>query len=725
MGKPVAGADVELSANGRHYSVHTGQDGSFSIKAPVSREASVTVHAAGFSPAKYRIQAYESLKISLALAGSAQHIVVTATRSPLGPGESADAVQVLPRHALQQSAAISFGDRLRQVTGLSFFRRSSTLVANPTSQGVSLRGLGSTSASRTLVLANGIPISDPFGGWIYWDQIPSLAISNVDIVSGGVSSLYGSSAIGGVINVMEREPTSTAYALDAGYGQENTSHASMLVTGVHGPWSGMAAGDFLRTDGYIEVAPQVRGPIDTPANVHYENGELYGRRQFSNGASAYLRGNVLHEARGNGTPLQKNSTRLWRYAAGFMLPTGSTGIVSLSLFGGQEHYFQSFSAVPGNQSSETLTRLQHVSTQQAGASARWSKQLPWNVILLTGADVNDIRGTDNEAPILQNRPNGLAETSARQRDVGEYGELLFQKNAWIVTGSLRFDDFLNIDAMQHEQTGSSPISTTTIPDRSQTILSPKLGTVRRLGRFFAVSASGYRAFRAPTLDELYRRSQVGQEITLPNPELQSEVATGWETGVECTLPNRNTLVRATYFWTEVNRPVTALTLSVTPSEIVNQRENLGQIRSRGVALNLESSPVPWLTVTGGYQYANATVTQFAQQPSLVGKWIPQVAHNTATMQASATKERLGTIRLLGTLSGRQYDDDANAFLLHGFFQLDGYFQHSLGSRVDAYAAIENIFNREIEVGRTPILTLGTPRMASFGVRIHSSASGTR
>ena len=166
------------------------------------------------------------------------------------------------------------------------------------------------------MLAGHVPLNDPFGGWVYWDQLPSLAIRDVEVVRGGASDLYGNSAIGGVINMIERQPGPTAYAVDAGYGGENTPHAAVLGTTARGPWSGLAAADWLRTDGYIEVAPAARGPVDTAANVHYQNGELDGRRTFAERGDAYLRGNVLNEARGNGTPLQHNRTRLWRYTGG-------------------------------------------------------------------------------------------------------------------------------------------------------------------------------------------------------------------------------------------------------------------------------------------------------------------------------------------------------------------------------------------------------------------------
>ena len=718
-GKPAPAIPIEVRQGSAVRDLQTDAGGHFSVRLPGPGPAVLVIHAPAFRPVSQQLMPDSSLQVNLTLATASSRVVVTADRTPLAIDQSANAVQVLSSRQLRRSATPALGDQLRQVTGLQFFRRSSTLVANPTIQGVSLRGLGSTAASRSLVLANGVPITDPFGGWVYWDQIPQLAIQDVEVVDGGISSLYGSSAIGGVVNVLEREPGQNMFAADAGGGQEGTRSFSAVGSGTRGPWGGLAAGDWLRTDGYIEIPAPYRGPVDTPANVNYQNGELMVRRKFASTSAAFLRGNVLNEARNNGTPLQKNGTRLWRYAGGGSWTNPVAGALSLQIFGSQEHYRQSFSAVPLNQSSERLTRLQHVTTQELGGSAQWAKLVLPHLTAVAGTDVNDIRANDAETPILNSQPNGLADTTARQRDVGEYAELVYARAPWTVSGSMRVDTFLNLDASQFNQlSGSAPVVRTGIGNRSETIPSPRLGVVRRVNRFVALTASGYRAFRSPTMNELYRRGQVGQEVTLANPQLQSERATGWETGGEFTLP-ANTVVRASYFWTEVNRPVIALTLSVTPSEILNQRENLGQIRSRGVALQYQSQPLRWLQITGGYQYANATVTQFAQEPQLVGKWIPQVPHQTATAQVRAVSDRWGTASLLGTESGRQFDDDANRFLLHGFFQLDGYVSHPLGRRFEVYGAMENIFNRSIEVGKTPVLTLGTPRLATFGVRLHS------
>jgi outer membrane receptor protein involved in Fe transport len=147
------------------------------------------------------------------------------------------------------------------------------------------------------------------------------------------------------------------------------------------------------------------------------------------------------------------------------------------------------------------------------------------------------------------------------------------------------------------------------------------------------------------------------------------------------------------------------------------RENLGQIESRGVSVDYELTPMRWLAVDGGYQYAHSTVTKNNRETALVGNWIPEVARNLATTNVRAFKPVLGTLNLQGRLSGRQFDDDANAYLLHGYFRLDAYASHDFGKRFQLFAAGENLLNRQIEDSKTPTTTLGMPHEARVGFLI--------
>jgi outer membrane receptor protein involved in Fe transport len=716
---PVAGARI-LSKIGSVLAV-TDLSGQFTLSAAVPQ---VEVSAPGFSTVTVTISGETSPQVVLKPVADAQSVSVTAYLSPLSSLDSPASTRNLTTTELNEAASPVLDDKIRLIPGAELFRRSSSLVANPTSQGISLRGLGSTAASRTLVLSNDIPVLDPYGAWIHWEEFPELSVKSVDVVRGGVSDLYGSSAIGGVINVVQVRPAGNTLDLLGSYGSENTTDDGFLASLQSGKWSGLAAAGLVRTDGYILTAPDERGTVDIPSNVHSQTGLVEIDRNFLSTGLAFLRGSVLNEARSNGTPVQTNATRLWRYATGADWTASSGGSLVFRVFGDNEHYRQSFSTVAANRDSEALNRIGFTPAQELGAAAHWTQPIGAKLIVVGGADTHDVRATDYETSYKLNEPTGILDTSARQRQTGIYGEGMWTPAKWTIAAGGRIDHFSNFDANQWT---SPPLKLSTLPSISETVFDPRLGVARRLTNSFSLTASAFRAYRAPTQNELYRTGQVGQELTKPNPNLRSERATGWETGVVLTT-RYNTYLRVSYFWTQVNRPITALTVSSTPTLITEVRENLGQIESRGVSLDAETAPLRWLSLIGGYQYADATVTKFSQQAvavacgnpdtTLIGCRIPQVPQNTGTLQARFNYAKIGVLSLQGRMTGSQYDNDLNTYLLHSYFRLDAYASRNMGKRFEVFATGENLFNRDIEVGRTPTLTLGTPIVGRIGIRVH-------
>jgi outer membrane receptor protein involved in Fe transport len=698
--QPVAGAQILGSAG--ELLATTAADGSFTVPASSGR---VQIAAAHFEPTSVDLNGPPPVHVLLE--HPLESVTVTAYRSPLASGDSPSSTRLLTTQQLRQSPGISLDDKLRQVPGFELFRRTSSLVANPTTEGVSLRGLGSTAASRSLVLFDEIPIADAFGGWIHWEELPPPSIHSIELVRGGGSDLYGSSAIGGVISIVPVKPDNNRFQLSTSYGSEQTTDNSVLGILKLGKWSGLASGQVIATDGYVLIAPSFRGPIDQPSNVHAQNALTEFDHGLSHDGRVFLRGSVLNEDRHNGTPIQINSTRLWRFAGG-----ADWSNLVVRLFGDNEHYSQTFSTVNALRTGETLTRIGKDPADELGAAGHWHQPVGTHLLLLAGADIHDVRASDNETNFPASK--GYLNTTARQRQSGVYGEVLFTPPNWTISGSARVDHFSNFDANQYK-TGTAPVQ---LPQLNETVFDPRIGITRRLTTNLALNASAFRAYRAPTENELYRTGQVGSQTTLPNPDLRSERATGWETGVHADLPQIGSTVRVSYFWTQINRPITALTLSTTPTSGLLKRENLGQIESRGVSLDFAARPASWVGIQGGYQYANATVTSNAEVPGLVGHWIPQVARNMATTQISLTRRRWGLLSLQGRISGRQYDDDANQFLLHSYFRFGAYASHNFGHHLEAFAAGDNLFDRSIQAGKTPLLTLASPRVVRFGLRIN-------
>ena len=674
-------------------------------------QATVQITHEGFADATQPVGTAGELTVVMQPAERREVVEVTAARTPLALDATASSVLTITHKQLEETAGLTLDDQLRQVAGFQLFRRTSSWVANPTTEGTSLRGLGSTAASRTLVLSDQVPLNDAFGGWVHWDEIPQPAIKEIELMRGGASDLYGSSAIGGVIDVIPVRPKDNGFMLDLSGASRVTSIVNGLVTGDLGHTQALAATTLFRTGGYILIAPSLRGPVDIPSNVHSQSGRIELRHEFGSDDGVFLRGNLLNEARSNGTPDTPNGTRIWRYLGGgdWMLP--HSGRMLLRLYGTEQNYRQNFSSVAANRATEKLTNMQRVPTQQLGGVLQWAQTYK-TLTFVVGADVVDTRATDNETHVVNGINQPTISISARQRQVGVYGEVLWQPKNWSIAFSSRGDSFQSFDARQ-----ATAGTVTALPTTNEFVYDPRLGIVRKLVDGVSLNASVFRAFRGPSMNELYRTGQVGQQTTLANPNLISERATGWEAGV---LLERRRLgsLRTSYFWTQVNRPIAAVTLSSTPTTQTLMRENLGQIVSKGVTVEGEMKPFRWMSVTAGYQYANSTVTKFSD-PTLVGKWTAQVPRNMGTAQVRMERQKWGVLNVLLRTSGQQFDDSANQFQLAGYAQVDLYAEHSVGSKFQIYASVQNVGGALIQAGRTPILTLGIPRTIQLGIRFGS------
>lgn len=652
-----------------------------------------------------------TLRFQLKVAPIIDTVEITATRSPLGLDASASSVRLMSGTQLNEAPGLSLDDKLRQVAGFQLFRRTGSWVSNPTSQGTSLRGLGSTAASRTLVLSDQVPLNDAFGGWVHWNEIPQMAVRDVELMRGGASDLYGSSAIGGVIDVVPVMPKEFGYGLDLAGATLDTSSVSGVGTAAVRGWSGLAAATLFRTGGFVLTDPSIRGAVDVPSNVHSQSGRVEVRRSIGTDSGVFLRGNLLNEARSNGTPLQTNAARIWRYVGGGDVAARDGSRYLLRVYGTEQNYRQSFSAIAAGRVSERLTNLQRVPTQQNGGTAQWARSFR-GVTVVAGGDVLDTRATDNETGVTSGVLKPTVTISARQRDAGLYGEVLWQPVKWSLALSGRWDRFRTFDARQLTAGGTAA----SLPVTTEDVFDPRLGVVRDLGRYVSLTASTFRAFRGPSQNELYRTGQVGSQTTLPNPSLRSERATGFETG-GLVKAGRFGSVRGGYFWTQVNRPVAAVTVSTTATTSTLRRQNLGQLTSKGLTAEWEARPFRPVTVTGGYQYAVSTVTKYQVDATLVGKWTPQVPRNSASLQVKVEQARLGVMSVAVRTSGQQFDDSSNAFRLDGYALVDLYGEHAVGRHLRVYGSAQNLFNATVQAGRTPTLTLGPPRVVMAGIRL--------
>jgi len=722
-GASLPGALVEVHAGAFSASAVSDSGGAFAFENVPGEAGTVLLSAKGFQKIEQAWnraggQAVVRLEIVLTPATVSQQVQVTAYRASTLVSDLPLSDVQLTREDLQDTPALELDDDLRQVPGFSLYRRSSSRTANPTTQGVSLRGLGANGASRALVLEDGFPLNDPFGGWVYWDRVPAEAISDVEISQEGGSSLYGSDALGGVVQFVSRPTQPGGISLDTSYGNQNTPDLSLWAGGQKGKWESSFGGGVFNTDGYILTPEAQRGTVDVRAGSRNGNADLMVGRKIGEQSEIFARGWYLDETRGNGTPLQRNDTKLGQGALGANLQLGTFGALTLRFYADAQTYHQTFSAVATNRDSETLTDLQTVPSQGVGGSAVWSRQAGKRQTLVAGFDYHEEIGASHEV-LLSGGTTDLS-SGGRQRTVGIFGEDLIQiAPRWFLSASARVDLWSNFNAATLREPVTPPGAPidTIFPDRSQNAFSPRLTLRNQVNAHVSWNASLYRAFRAPTLNELYRSFRQGNTLTEDNPKLIAEHLSGGDAGVAVTGFNGKLQAHGTVFYNQIVDPVANVTLTTTPTLITRQRENLGRINAPGVELGVTASVVRDFTISCGYQFVDSKVSSFPANTALVGLWVAQVPHNSFTFQARYSNPRIFTVAVTGRAIGNAFDDDQNQFPLGSFFVLDAMVSRGVGAGVEIYAAAENLLNATYYTAATPVMQLGLPIAARVGVRV--------
>jgi outer membrane receptor protein involved in Fe transport len=712
-GRPVPHATVTLTLEGRESRATTDADGRFALDSRGGALSVLTVEARGYLDHRETLGAGEpsrGLVITLRPLAFRDEVTVAANAREEGVGESLASVAVLTPRELQATAAPALDDALRQVPGFTLFRRLGGRWANPTTQGPTLRALGGSGAARALVLDDGVPLNDPFGGWVYWGRVPRTSLDQVEVLRGGGSHLYGSGALAGVIQLVRPRAETRKVALELSGGTQRTWDAAGFFRGTQGGWSIDVASAAFTTAGYVLVSPADRGPIDRPARSRHLTEELTLAYDWAGGTRTFARGSNFREPRRNGTPLQTNDTEIQQLVLGFDRPRPSGGL-SVRAHVGSQIYDQAFSAVAADRESEQPSRTQRVEADSKGVALRFTRRDRSRRAFGLGLDAEHVAGLNIETPPGTNAvPQS---TDGRQDRRGAFLDLSLPVGPAALSGGVRHDRWSN--GADRAVGDGAP---TALPERSARAWSPRGGLSLRLGPRVALNASAYRAFRAPTLNELYRTFRVGDVVTEANASLDAERLSGREAGVVLSLGALSLRVQA--FRLVATDTVANVTLRAVPGLITRQRQNLGRIRSEGVEADAELRGGPFVLAVGLLS-ADAEVTSFAADPTLEGKDLPQVPRQQITLQARFEPSSGPRLAVQARTSTSQFDDDRSQFRLASMRTVDATLTVPLHGTLEAFLAGENLLNQRYEVGRTPLLTIGPPRSVRVGLRVRVDA----
>lgn len=708
----VVGASVVVEGDGgRTVTVRTSVNGTFSIPDAPSGVLVLRVTASGFADATLPVDqsgaSREPLRIVLQPAGLFETVTVTASRSDERLATPA-ATTVLTSVELTSTAAGAVDDALRSTPGFGLTRRSSSRVANPSSQGVSIRGLAGNAGSRTLVLADGLPLNDPFGGWVYWNRIPEAAIDRIEVVRGAAGDLYGGDAISGVIQLLTLSPSTPRARATLDAGSANTQRASLFGGGRRDAWSASIAGEWVHTDGEPVVTAAERGPVDVPAYSNYRGG-LATVGYDGDGWRASGRVSSYQESRGNGTSLVTNDTN-WRQFSGSVSGGVGGGVWSAQASGGRQHYFNNFSSIPVSRLTERLTSEQRVPSSFATGVAQWVK--PWKShVFLFGAEAKRTEGTVNDTPFsTAGVPGPTVVAGGVEHVESVYGRaaLLAAPRLTVIAGARA--DFWTSAPGEVGEAGA--------PAHAANFFSPRVSAAWQASDTVSVRASATRASRTPTLDELHRSSRIGNTLQLGNPLLDPERLTGLEAGV--TLMRARASMRATWFWNDLTQAITNITIGTAATQVTRQKQNADNVRAQGLELDADVRPFAALRLSAGVVFTSSRFRNEVAVPALEGRQVPQIPSVQFNGAATWTGPRALTLAAQWRGSNRQFEDDLNTLPLDAYGVLDVYASRAIRRGLDAFAACENVFDMEYQTGKTgnpPLTKVGWPRTWRAGVRV--------
>lgn len=714
---PVRNVRIEFRSLGGTRLTTTDENGRFSLTNV--GPGTLLVSYPGFAPVEIAVRPEalsDPLQIYLQPAPVTARLIV--------PPVGANRVEAQPnsqfsisKQEIEVSGSLALDDVLREAPGFTLFRRSGSLFANPTSQGVSLRGVGASGASRAVVLLDGVPLNTPFGGWVYWDRVSKLSIESVEVLNGPTSHLYGSGALGGVVNIVTA-PTRESFATaESSYGNKNTFATSLDAGLIKRGWGMSVALQGVRTDGYVLVPTDQRGSVDTAAGTSDISGALRISKKLGQTGDFFIRGSSFGESRKNGTPLQTNNTRIAFFDLGIDWTKATVNHFSFRAYGSDELFNQNFSSVAANRNSESLTNRQRNPSQQLGFAGQWQRILLGRQTIVAGLEFRDLRGHSAETTFNSSRPTADLDAGGRQRTFGFFGQDTLQfGGSWFLTFGARLDHWLNSRGFANRTplTGGAA-SANTFPNRSETAFSPRISLLHTFKQI-AFTTSFYRAFRTPTLNELYRSFRVGNVVTNANSSLRAERLTGAEAGASVHTWSERLVVRGVVFWSEIADPIANVTITTTPALITRQRQNLGRIRARGVEVSAGLQLPEGFQISAEYLLTDSTIVSFPVNTALEGLRVPQITRNQVNGQLSYVS-RNWTAGFQARFVGKQFEDDQNTLPLAKFFTLDAEVSRRVSRNVKLFAAAQNLTGVRYEVGRTPVITVGPPALARVGIRL--------
>jgi outer membrane receptor protein involved in Fe transport len=661
---------------------------------------------------------------------SVETVVVQPARLPLSAGEQAFSAVQLPITTL--TATPHLDDALTDVPGVALFRRTSSLGANPTTQGMSLRGIVGSGAGRALVTLDGVPQNDPFGGWVIWTGLPSLTIDNARVVRGAGAGPYGAGALTGTVDLSETTRIPGGVAADVEGGSLGYYHAGAALDG--GATSAVrvlasAAGE--HSDGWIPVEAARRGAADVPLALDDWNASLRILADVGPGVLS-VRAADFVEKRSAGLLFANSKAKGGNYSITYAAaPAGNRLGYRVQAWVSTSDLANTSTSVTNNRNTATPANNEYYTPSTGygfNAAIRQSASgYSWEV----GADVRAAKGHAYELFRYIAPDFAMNRVSGGQSFVGGvYAEGSRTVDNWLLTADVRVDRWASYNGSQIEKVRSTGVVTldNETPDRDGVVPTARLGVRRNLDGGVYLRTAAYAGFRPATLNELYRPFRVGNDVTLANSALEPERLYGVEGGLGWA--SRTASLNATVFYNQVNNAIANVTIGKGPGVFpiagtivaggtLFQRQNIGSIDAYGVEADAQVRLTPALSLTANADYTHAEVEGGTTAPQLTGLRPAEAPRFSALVGLSWRAAEPLTLAANLHYEGARFDDDQNTRPIAASTTLDVRADWKVTRAVGFFVQALNLFDEDIQTAAAADGTrsFGPPRLFRVGLVI--------
>ena len=629
-----------------------------------------------------------------------KEIVVTATKTPARIMEAPASVKIITRKDIESSAARTIANVLRNISGVQVYDTYGTGMWTP----VGLRGFEPWGSTYVQVMINGVPINDAESGTVHWNIVPLEDVERIEIVKGPMSALYGPNAMGGVINIITKKgKIKPERRVNFSHGSNGAKRYTVGIGGQNGRFNYRLS--FNRRDGSgwrhhseyeandfgIRLGMEFSEQSDLSFDLYYydawwEDPSGLTREQYHKDPKKCLHPwdeddlNVLHASLTYKRDINDRN-RITARLFGFYKDLDCI----MTFYGYPTAYF-------------TLIHSLGSEIQHDFRYSLFSRKGYLTSGFFFRRDDVDYK----EALVFNGKPVWKTEDS----DTDRTSIAFYVQNEFKITEHLNLYLGIRYDWIEHDYDDHMNDSSST---DSVDAISPKFGVSYQFAKSSSIYLNISRAFKPPTLSQLYTYG------AWANPDLDPEIATNYEVGLRSEIGKLSFEISA--YWMDVD------------DEIIcsyKKYENAGETRHRGVETDLEFRLSKKISFFFSFTYQHVRFEKYKTFDIFLGKPVSyegnRVPHVPRWIISGGIKTHLPLglkVTFTGNWRDDEYADPANKLRIPDRLlcdlRLD--YEKKWGS---FYLLINNLFDKDYIEERWPGWGIapgaGTRYMIGFSIR---------